>query len=239
MAVGMIAGLWTASRFSSKRDINPDTIIDSGIWLILGGIIGARLYYVIANWNSIFANQPFYEVFMIQKGGLVYYGGLAGGLAGAYLFTRRKKIPFLKLLDILAVGLPVGHFFGRIGCFMNGCCYGKASNLPCAVHFPDSHETGGVGVHPTQLYEAGLNILLFLWLANYFKKTEKDGYVTACYLMSYALLRFCVEFLRGDYVKTQMILNGLLTPAQGLSILIFIIGLVLHLRLNAKSKSSN
>jgi phosphatidylglycerol:prolipoprotein diacylglycerol transferase len=239
VALGMIAGLWTASRFSAGKGISPETVIDSGIWLVLGGIIGARLYYVVSNWGSIFANQPLYEIFMIQKGGLVYYGGLVGGLAGAYLFARSKKLAFLKLYDVLAVGLPVGHFFGRIGCFMNGCCYGKPTNLPWAIHFPASHETGGVGVHPTELYEAGLNILLFFWLANYFRKTKIDGLVTSCYLMSYAILRFCVEFYRGDYPQSQMIFNGIFTPAQGLSIVIFITGLALHIGVKAKSKSSN
>lgn len=238
VAIGLVAGLWTASRFSARKGINPDVIIDSGVWLILCGVIGARLYYVVANWRSTFADQPWYEIFMIQKGGLVFYGGLAGGLFGAWLFSKYKKIPFFRLLDVLALGLPVGHFFGRIGCFMNGCCYGKPSNLPWAVHFPISHETGGVGVHPTQIYESGLNVLLFLWLMRYFKNTDRDGYVASCYLMSYSILRFNVEFFRGDYPADQMVLNGVLTPAQALSVAIFCAGLVIHIWLKRKSKPS-
>lgn len=236
VAIGMIAGLWTASRFSAKRGINPDTIVDSGVWLVLGGILGARAYYVVANWGSIFANQPWYEVFMIQKGGLVYYGGLLGGILGAWLFATFKRLYFVRLLDVLAVGLPIGHFFGRIGCLMNGCCYGKQSDVVWAVHFPISHETGGAGVHPTQLYEAGLNILLFLWLIYYFKKENRDGFVTSCYLMSYSVLRFFVEFFRGDYTSNQFILGGIFTPAQGLSIIFFLTGLMIHLLLKRKSK---
>lgn len=107
---------------------------------------------------------------MVQKGGLVYYGGLLGGILGGIIFSKIKKIPILRLLDVLAIGLPVGHFFGRIGCFMNGCCYGKETMLPWAVHFPSPHETFGKGVHPTELYRAILNLALFFYLIRYYKK---------------------------------------------------------------------
>ncbi|MGC8742274.1 MAG: prolipoprotein diacylglyceryl transferase [Verrucomicrobiia bacterium] len=236
VAVGIISGLWISSRHSKLRGVLPETIIDSGIWLIISGIIGARLFYVIMNWKSAFANQPFYEVLMIQKGGLVYYGGLLGGIAGAVIFSKIKKIPLLRLLDILAVGLPVGHFFGRLGCFMNGCCYGKETTLPFGVHFPSPHETFGKAVHPTELYEAFLNLLLFFYLRNYFKKTKSDGLVTACYLISYSILRFSVEILRGDYPPDQLFFNGLLTPAQILSLFLFIAGLTIYFKVKKTSE---
>ncbi|HON07297.1 MAG TPA: prolipoprotein diacylglyceryl transferase [Verrucomicrobiota bacterium] len=233
VAAGILAGLWIASRYARLRGITAETIIDSGIWLVISGLIGARLFYVILNWKTNFANQPFYEVFMIQKGGLVYYGGLLGGILGGIIFSKIKKIPILRLLDVLAIGLPVGHFFGRIGCFMNGCCYGKETTLPWAVHFPSPHETFGKVVHPTELYEAILNLALFFYLVRYYKKGKPDGSVAACYLISYGLLRFAVEFLRGDYPPYQL-LFGFLTPAQGLSVILIAIGIVLNLKLPGK-----
>lgn len=231
VAIGILSGLWVASRFSKARGIPPESIIDSGVWLVISGLIGARLFYVILNWKDSFASQPLYEIFMIQKGGLVFYGGLLGGILGAFIFSKIKKIPILRLFDVLSLGLPIGHFFGRIGCFMNGCCYGKETNLPVGVHFPSPHETFGKAVHPTELYESFLNLLLFFYLIKYFKKEKPDGAVTACYLMSYSLIRFAVEFLRGDYPANQLFFGGHLTPAQVLSPALFVAGLILYLKI--------
>jgi phosphatidylglycerol:prolipoprotein diacylglycerol transferase len=97
---------------------------------------------------------------MIQHGGLVYYGGLIGAMLAGIGYLYWKKLPVWKIADILAPSIALGSVFGRIGCLLNGCCYGRACDLPWAIHFPADHETHGAGVHPTEIYDALLNLIL-------------------------------------------------------------------------------
>jgi phosphatidylglycerol---prolipoprotein diacylglyceryl transferase len=224
VAVGFLLGLWTASRRSPRDGIAPEKILDAGPWLILGAIIGARTLYVISYWEN-FAANPIPEIFMIQKGGLVFYGGLVGAIASALLFLRIKRIPVWKFGDALAPSIALGYFFGRFGCLMNGCCWGKPTDLPWAIHFPSDHETHGFGVHPTQVYEALLNLLLYLGLAWLYRRKKFDGQIFALYMICYPLLRSFVEMFRGDY--SMHYLGGWATPAQLFSFAILAAGLVL------------
>jgi prolipoprotein diacylglyceryl transferase len=150
---------------------------------------------VISYWKQDFAGQPLWEIFNIRSG-LVFYGGLIGASIGTILCTRRNKLPLWKIADILAPSIALGHAFGRIGCLMTGCCYGRASSLPWAIQFPKEHATGGLPVHPTQLYESALNFLLFLGLSWFHPRKKFDGHVFATYLIAYAILRGVVEIFR-------------------------------------------
>jgi phosphatidylglycerol:prolipoprotein diacylglycerol transferase len=127
--------------------------------------------------------------------------------------------------DILAPSVALGHAIGRIGCLFNGCCYGRACNLPWAVHFPAGHATYPNGVHPTQIYESVLNFLLYAGLAWLYRKKKFDGQVFASYLVGYACIRSFVEMFRGDY--PQYYFGGWVTPAHLVSIAILAAGLVL------------
>lgn len=225
VAAGILLGLWNSAKRGLSRALPQDKIIDAGIWIIVCGLIGARLFYIFMEWHSIFSKSPWWEVFMIHKGGLVYYGGFIGGTIGVILYCKFKKIDFWTFADILSPGIALAHIFGRFGCFMNGCCYGKQTDVFWAVRFPVSHETHNAGVHPTQLYEATLNLALFIWLSHYFKQNKFNGSVFACYLISYSLIRFIVEFFRGDYLPEQLFLS--LTPGQVMSILLFISGILI------------
>ena len=212
VALGFLAGLWTASRRAVLSGFSADKIIDLGPWIILGAIIGARTLYVISYWQESFANEPWYEIFMVQHGGLVFYGGLIGSSLATILYAQLKKIPLWRVADIMAPSIALGHVFGRIGCLMNGCCYGRTCDLPWAIHFPLDHETHAAGLHPTQIYEATLNFTLYLGLAWLYRRKKFDGQVFAVYLAAYAILRTVVELFRGDY-KVHY-LGGVLTPAQ-------------------------
>lgn len=227
MALAFLAGLWTASRRGLREGIAPETVLDVGPWLIIGGIVGGRTLYVITFWHEQFANQPFYEVFMVQKGGLVFYGGLIGSSLAYILFARLKKLPLWKGADVLAPSIALGYFFGRIGCLMNGCCYGRVCDLPWAIHFPRGHDTYPNGVHPTEVYESLLNLGLYAALAWFYRHKKFDGQVFSAYLVSYALLRSFVEMFRGDYPAYQRHLGGWLTPAHMVSIGILAAGVVL------------
>ena len=231
MAAAFLAGLWTATRRAKRVNVSPDTITDVTMWLLVGSIMGARFVYVTTYWKQEFANGPFSEVFMIQHGGQVFYGGLIGAAVTSIAYLYWKKLPVWKIADILAPSIALGSVFGRMGCLLNGCCYGRECSLPWAITFPPGHETHPKGlpavpVHPTEIYDALLNLLLYLGLAWLFRRKKFDGQIIALYLMGYAICRSIVEFFRGDYPPDH-IHAGLFTSAQVLSVPIFIAGIVL------------
>jgi phosphatidylglycerol:prolipoprotein diacylglycerol transferase len=238
VALGFMAGLWTASRRGLREGVPPEKVLDLGPWLILGAIVGARTLYVISYWREEFADQPM-EIFMIQKGGLVFYGGLVGSSLACILYVRWKKLPLWKFADILAPSVALGYVFGRIGCLMNGCCYGRLCDLPWAIRYPNQSPiwkqhflSGLVGeadrsapVHPTQIYESLINLVFYLGLVWLYRRKIFDGQVFGTYLVGYALLRSFVEMFRGDY--PQHYFGGWATPAHLVSIGILAAGAAL------------
>ena len=228
IAIGILLGLWTASRRALLDKLPGETIADLGLVLILGALLGARLFYVVTYWED-FKGQPLSQLFAIRNGGLVFYGGLIGGSLAAVVWCLWKKLPIWRVGDALAPSIALGHFFGRLGCLMTGCCYGRPSDLPWAIHFPVDHATRGTAVHPAQLYESGLNLMLYLGLAWLYRRKKFDGQVFATYLLSYAVLRSFVELFRGDYPVEQ--LTGAATPAHLVSIGILAAGALLWWRL--------
>jgi phosphatidylglycerol:prolipoprotein diacylglycerol transferase len=225
--LGFVLGLWTAGRRAPRHGVTPQQVWDAGTWLIIGVILGARTLYVISYWKEEFAGEPWTEIFMVHHGGLVFYGGFIGAAVAVILYTGRNKTPLWKFADVLAPSIALGYVLGRLGCLMNGCCYGSACDLPWAIHFPADHETRGAGVHPTQIYDALLNGGLFLALEWFYRRKTFDGQIFAAWLMAYAALRSAVEIFRGDY--PQRYLGGLFTPAQVLSVAILVAGGVLYL----------
>jgi phosphatidylglycerol---prolipoprotein diacylglyceryl transferase len=225
VALAFLLGLWTASRRGLSSGFAPEKILDLGPWLIVGTIIGARTLYVVSYWNEQFAGHSFLEVFMVWKGGLVYYGGFIGATLAGILYARLKQLPLWKLADVVAPSIALGSVFGRIGCLMNGCCYGRECALPWAIHFPIGHQTYPHGVHPTEVYDSLLNLLLYLALAWLYRRKKFDGEVFAGYLIGYAVFRSIVEVFRGDY--PQYYLGGWVTPAQLVSMGILLVGIVL------------
>ncbi|HXJ56354.1 MAG TPA: prolipoprotein diacylglyceryl transferase [Verrucomicrobiae bacterium] len=233
LATGCFLGLWTASRRAQLDRIPAHLIVDGGAWLILGAIIGARSLYVISYWDRLvedprFPSAPWLEIFMVRRGGLVFYGGLIGAIASGVIYARKAKIPLWKFADAIAPSIPLGYVLGRIGCLMNGCCFGRPTDLPWAIRFPADHETHGVPVHPTQLYDALLSLALYLTLAWLYRRKRFDGQIFAAYLVAYALLRSLVEAFRGDYPVRYL---GIATPAHLVSLLILLAGIVLLIKL--------
>ena len=227
MALAFLAGLWTATRRARRVNVAGGIISDITLWLMLGSIIGARFVYVTTYWKTEFASQPLSEIFMIQHGGLVYYGGLIGATLAGMIFIRWKKLPLWKMADIFAPSIALGSVFGRIGCLLNGCCYGYACDLPWAIHFPADHETHGAAVHPTEIYDALLNLVLYFVLAWWFRRKKFDGQIFAAYLLGYAALRSLVECFRGDYLPAEYFFGGWVTPGQFVSLGIAAAGLIL------------
>ncbi len=229
VAAAFLAGLWTAGRRGPLAGIATEKIVDLGPWLIVGAIVGSRVLYVISYWQEAFAGKPFAEIFMVWKGGLVFYGGLIGAALTGIIYLRLKNLPLWTVADILAPSIPLGAFFGRIGCFLNGCCYGRACDLPWAVSYPANNPLSPptTPVHPTQIYDSLLNLCLYGFLAWLFRRRKFDGQVFSVYLICYAVTRSFVEAFRGDYTEHERYLGGWATPAHLLSLMVFIAGLVL------------
>ena len=227
IALAFLAGLWTATRRARRENIPGEKIADVVLWLMIGSIIGARFVYVTTYWKDEFADQPLSEIFMIQHGGLVYYGGLIGAILATYIYLRWKKMPLWKTADVLAPSIALGNVFGRIGCLLNGCCYGRACSLPWAIRFPADNplHPPTTPVHPTEIYDALDNYLLYLLLAWLFRHKKFDGQVFATYLIGYAVTRTIMECFRGDYPPDHIHYG--LTPGELVSIPIFIAGLAL------------
>jgi phosphatidylglycerol:prolipoprotein diacylglycerol transferase len=231
-AFGFLAAFWTAARRAPRTGVAPEAISDMAPWLIAGAIVGARALYVLSYWKEEFAGKPIWEIFMLRRSGLVYYGGLIGSSLATIFYARIRNLQLWKIADIIAPSIALGHGIGRIGCLMTGCCYGCPTNMPWAIHFPSDHWTKGVGVHPTQIYESVLNIGLFAGLAWLYRRKKFDGQIFAVYLMAYAVLRTFVEVFRGDYSVHYV--GGILTPAQLVSAAILALGVVLFWKLRGR-----
>jgi phosphatidylglycerol:prolipoprotein diacylglycerol transferase len=227
MALAFVFGLWTATLRGRREKISGETIADVALWTMIGTILGARTVYVVTYWNDEFAGQPTSEIFMIQHGGLVFYGGLVGAIVAGMIYLRWKKLPLWKIADVFAPSIALGSVFGRIGCLLNGCCYGRACDLPWAISFPPGNPLGSptTPVHPTEIYDALLNLILYVFLAWLFRRKKFDGQLFATYLICYAITRSFVEYFRGDYSDTHHHFG--LTPAQLVSVPIFFAGLAL------------
>ena len=217
--------------------------MDFAPWLMLGVIVGARILHVISYWKQEFANRPWTEIFMVQHGGLVFYGGFFGAVIVTLIYTNRKKIPVFKFADVLAPSIPLGHAFGRIGCLMTGCCFGKECQLPWAVSYPVGHETHPSGspalsVHPAQIYESVLNFALYFFLAWLYRRKKFDGQIFAVYLLAYSVLRSIVEAFRADYKASEYFFNGTVSPGQFVSIGIFAAGAILFAIQSSRRKAA-
>jgi phosphatidylglycerol:prolipoprotein diacylglycerol transferase len=231
IALAFLAGLWTATLRTRRENISGEKIADVTLWLMVGAIVGARFVYVATYWREQFADQPFREVFMIQHGGLVFYGGFIGAAIAGFIYIRWKNMPLWKTVDVLAPSVALGSVFGRIGCLLNGCCYGRPTDLPWGLTFtnPQAHEFSGtplnIPLHPTEIYDALLNLALYGFLAWLFRRKKFDGQIFATYLICYAITRSITEYFRGDYTNLHYHLG--LTPAQWIGVPIFVAGLAL------------
>jgi phosphatidylglycerol---prolipoprotein diacylglyceryl transferase len=200
-ALGFLAGILTW-LWMARREARPAGFAaDLGFWLMTSGIVGSRLAYVIANWD-FYRSAPL-DIIRIDQGGLIFYGGLILASIALVFFARHHRLPLWHLADFAIPALAIGHALGRIGCFLNGCCYGRpAGDACCGVVYPAVSEPGrlfaGTPLYPVQLIEAAGLILIWLLLLYAYPRRRKDGAVFALYLLLYPPCRFFLEFLRGD-----------------------------------------
>lgn len=239
VASAFLAAIFLASRESSRKGIEAEKIMDLGLYVLAAAIVGSRLFEVAVNYRSYLADPV--EIFKIWKGGLVFYGGFIGAVATGIWFLRRHNLPVWRVGDIAAPSIALGQAIGRLGCFEAGCCYGKPTDLPWAVTFthPDTLAIMGVPVHPTQLYESIGTLLLFIALFAYRKRIAFDGQLFWLYVMGYSVLRFCLEFLRGDTVRGFVHVAGFdVSTSQAVAIAAFLTAVTMLARLKAASRKS-
>lgn len=211
VAIGVLIAVYLLRQNAERVGVQPNFVVDLALFVVLVGFLGARLFYVALYWDY-FRAAPL-EMIQIWKGGLVWYGGFAGGWIGFYLFTRFKHLPFMVLLDLFVPAVALAQGFGRIGCFLNGCCFGIKTNVPWAVHVPFSDHP----IHPTQLYESAFCFLLAGFLFLLWRRRLATGFVSFMYFLLYPTGRFFLEFLRGDnpdliysLTQPQLVSSGLI-----------------------------
>ena len=224
MAFAFLAGIghwnWLGKR--TGRDVSLAG--DLAFWLMVGGILGARIAYVFSNFNYYRAAPQ--EIIRIDQGGLIFYGGFIGGLLVFMILARVRRINALDLADFTVTALPLGHALGRVGCFLNGCCAGRLVLQPSVL-------TGGLTHYPVQLYEACFNLVVYAFLTLYYLKRRgtRMGSVVALYLVIYPVGRFLLEFLRGD----DRMKAGYLDVAQVVSLGLIGLGIVLWWWVNRRT----
>ena len=199
VALGFFAGLQYILYQARKLNIDEGEILDVVLYAIVAGLVGGRLLYVILNWQYYAGN--FFQVFQIWEGGLVFYGGFFLSVAVVIVYAKKhKSFDLWDFSDITAPAICIGHFFGRLGCFFAGCCYGLPTDMPWAYTFtnPNALAPLHIALHPTQVYEALGNLVIFFVLNFMLKHKHFSGQILAAYLFLYGILRFHVEFLRGD-----------------------------------------
>ena len=199
LALAFIAAIFVSRWHLKDRFVDSYVVYDIVLAAAIGGIIGARIFYVIGNWSE-FSSHPFEILKFWNVAGLVFYGGLLGGALAVFLVIRLKRLPFWTIADMAGLSLALGLAIARVGCFLNGCCYGRESALPWAVSFPqETRQTMGIlgtQVHPTQIYELLLDLALFAFLLIYRRKEEREGTIFLWFLLGYSGIRFFVEFFR-------------------------------------------
>lgn len=234
----ILIALWSALELAKRRanreKLDSEMIADMAFWVIIFGLIGARLFYVVRYWGQDDLKN-FGDIFAIWKGGIVFYGSVLGGAVGFFIYRWLRPIPFLPVIDVIAPSLALGIAFGRIGCFLNGCCFGDRCSLPWAVRFPkdsavwfDHVHRGWIGetdlrslpVHPTQIYAAIDGFILVALLLAYYPLRKRDGEVMALLMITYPITRFLIEIIRGD----EGVFVAGMTTSEALSVGIFAMG---------------
>ena len=228
LVAALLAALWLAGRLAKQHGLDPQKVQDLGIASIIAGLVGAKLLLVVVDFDQYRAS-PRALLDVLQSGG-VFYGGLIGALPVAWWYIRKHALPVFSTLDVMAPAVALGQCIGRLACFAAGCCFGAPSTLPWSVifHSEDAHALVGVplGVplHPSQLYESLGTFLLLFGLLALLKKRSFKGQVFLAYLIVYAVLRFTLEFFRGD-VARGTVFGGALSTSQFIAIVVVFLAL--------------
>jgi len=225
VAIAFLVALALTAILARQKGLDSEKVLNLGIYCAMAGIGGAKLMMIVVDFNE-YAHDPslLFSLSTLQAAG-IFYGGLVAALVVAYFYMRNKGLPLFTTADVLAPGIALGHSIGRLGCFAAGCCWGAHTDVPWAVTFskPEAHELVGVPLgiplHPTQLYEAIAEAIIFLYLYWRIGKPHRQGAIIGLYLVLYSTVRFFDDFLRepqqanpfgGPFNNAQWISLGLI-----------------------------
>ncbi len=236
MALGFLTAMQVSKINAKPHGISAEIITDIFFVILLSALVGARLLYVIINFNSYKDNLL--SVFQIWNGGLVFFGGFIAAVIASVLYFKKKDLNIFQTADIIAPGIALGHAVGRIGCLFAGCCYGKVCDLPIAIKFTNSDSLAPLNVflHPTQVYSMISNLIIFFTLLWLQKRKKFDGMVFLIYIILYSLFRSIIEFFRGDY-RGDFIFD-FISMSQGIGFMVSLIAFVILIKLSRSSHGS-
>ena len=228
LMLSFVLSLWRAFAYAKRRraadpafPMAPEDVLDVGLWIMLGIVIGARLLFVALDWPTYSAHPL--DALRVWEGGLSFHGGFFGVLIALGLFAWRRRIPFLVLGDVIAPSAMLGYAIGRVGCLLNGCCYGGPTDMPWGMRFfDDGHWT--VRSHPTQLYSTLLSLVFFGVLVRMQRRQKFDGQISFWYVLFSAIERFVMEIWRANVTSTVYALG--LTDVQWLCLSMAVVAII-------------
>lgn len=234
IAIGFLAALFIAVKRAKKLGLDPDFTSSLALECLVGGLIGAKLLFFIVEIDTIISDPG--VILNYLANGFVVYGGIIGGILSAYVYCRVKKVNFLKYFDLLIPSVAIAQGFGRIGCFLAGCCYGRESDCAISIVFTNSpYAPNNVPLLPTQIFSSlgnfGIAAILIFFVS---KKASKDGIVACAYLILYGVGRFIIEIFRNDPRGNF----GALSTSQFISIFIVLFGIGLAVFISKKKDTA-
>jgi phosphatidylglycerol:prolipoprotein diacylglycerol transferase len=240
LILGFIAGYFLMCHLANLKGESKKHVNNLACYIAASTLIGARLFHVLVEEFHAYLQDPL-KIIRFREGGFSFYGGLICAVIVAYLYMRKKRLSPLLYLELIVPSLMLGQVFGRIGCFLAGCCWGKPTDLPWGVIFTDPNSlagTLGVPLHPTQLYQALWNLAgaIYLYLA-FRRKSYFPGKVLSLYFIVYPIGRFVVEFFRGDSYR-GFVIPGVLSIPQFISIILVLISIPLYFTFRKRFYSS-
>ena len=232
LAAAYLLGLQFALVRAKTRGLNPNRVMDLGIWIIVSALVGAKAMLLVVERDRF--GWSVADLMNLFRSAGVFYGGLIAAVVVALLYLWRHRMPVWTVTDVFAPGIALGHVIGRLGCLFAGCCFGRETGVPWAITFHNefAHQNVGtplnVPLHPTQLYEAGAELLILgLLLATERKGRPFPGRTFWMYMLVYGISRFIIEFYRGDSRGTIDVLGLALSTSQFVSLLLVPLSLVM------------
>ena len=231
IAIGFIVAIYVGEWLARKKEIDDQQIFPMAVWCLAMGFLGAKVLYCIVDFETLIKAPQL----VLTGNGFVVYGGIISGVLTGYLYCKAKKLYFLDYFDVILPSVAITQGFGRIGCFLAGCCYGRRTDSAFGVTFHHSDfAPNDVKLIPTQLISSAGLFILAIILINYLLRSKRSGATGALYMILYSIGRFLIEFLRGDS-RGEV---AFLSTSQFISLFILCIGFVLLVRTSGEQKKT-
>lgn len=235
LMIGFFLGILWGVREAKHRSIAPEYVVDYALWALLSSIVGARLVFVLLDAGT-YLHHPL-TILEVWQGGLSFHGGFAAALLALWAYCRRHGLRLGTMADLVAPCVPLGYASARIGCFLNGCCYGVPTSLPWGMRFPDPHGPPGALTppsHPVQLYAVGASLAIFGLVLAAKRFCRAPGQLAFVYMALYSVYRFLIESLRRGATAQPLLGLTLVTEGQAVSVVMFAVAAAAYWRIGRK-----